>query len=182
MQDHGRGLQPVAFLSKVMTKEQQGYPTHEQELLALMIALEEWRHYVLPPSFTVRTDHNGLRYLRTQSSLNDRQWRWLARLSEYRYDLEYRAGKNMQVPDGLSRKPHPEGEQPSLKVKDLEQENTHMVIRVTTKDGTKHKVLLNLKTQKEAHQEEIPKVFDYGELYQTLEQLGDGQLKPSESR
>ena len=83
MQDHGRGLQPVAFLSKVMTKEQQNYPTHEQELLALMIALEEWRHYVLPLSFTVRTDHNGLRYLRTQSSLNDRQWRWLACLSEY---------------------------------------------------------------------------------------------------
>jgi hypothetical protein len=44
-----------------------------------MIALEEWRHYVLPLTFTVRTDHNGLRYLRTQSSLNDRQWRWLAR-------------------------------------------------------------------------------------------------------
>ncbi len=67
----------------------------------------------------------------------------------------------MQVPDGLSRKPHPEGEQPSLKVKDLEQENTHLVIRVTTKDGTKHEVLLNLKAQKkEAHQEEIPKVFD----------------------
>ena len=63
-----------------------------------------------------------------------------------------------------------------------------MVIRVTTKDGAKHKVLLNLKTQeKEAHQEEIPKVFDYmsdpdyGKLYQTLDQLGDGQLKPSES-
>ncbi len=81
MQDHGRGLQPVAFLSKVMTKEQQGYPTHEQELLALMIALEEWRHYVLPLTFTVRTDHTWLWYLRTQSSLNDRQWRWLAHLS-----------------------------------------------------------------------------------------------------
>ncbi len=50
----------------------------------------------------------------------------------------------MQVPDWLSRKPHPEGEQPSLKVNDLEQENTHMVIRVTTKYGTRHKVLLTL--------------------------------------
>ncbi len=38
VQNHGQGLQPVAFLSKVMTKEQQGYPTHEQELLALMLA------------------------------------------------------------------------------------------------------------------------------------------------
>ncbi len=67
----------------------------------------------------------------------------------------------MQVPDGLSRKPHPEGEQPSLKVKDLEQENTHMVIRVTTKDGTRHKILLTLNTKKTGHEEEIPKVFDY---------------------
>jgi hypothetical protein len=68
------------------------------------------------------------------------------------------AWKNMQVPDRLSRKPHPEREQPSLRVKDLEQENTHMVMSVTTKDGAKHKVL-NLK-KREAH-EEIPKVFDY---------------------
>ncbi len=65
----------------------------------------------------------------------------------------------MQVPDGLGRKPHPEGEQPSLWVKDLEQENIHMVIRVTTKDGTKHKVLLNLSTKARKHEEEIPKVF-----------------------
>jgi hypothetical protein len=85
----------------------------------------------------------------------------------------------MQVPDGLSRKPHLEGEQPSLRVKDLEQENTHMVIWVITKNGIKHKVLLNLKTKgKEAHEVEIPKVFDYtsdqdyGELFQTLDQLG----------
>ena len=89
-----------------------------------MIALEEWRHYVLPLTFTVWTDHNGLRSLWTQSSLNDRQCRWLAGLSKYRYDLEHRAGKNMQVPDGLSRKPHTDGEQPSLRVNDLEQENT----------------------------------------------------------
>ncbi len=87
MQDHRQGLQPVAFLYKVMTKEQQGYPTHAQELLALMIAQEEWRHYELPLSSTVQTDHNWLRYLRTQSSLNNRQWRWLASLSEYSHDL-----------------------------------------------------------------------------------------------
>ena len=137
-----------------------------------MIALEEWRHYVLPLTLTVWTDHNWLLYLRTQSSLNDRQWRWLARLSKYRYDLEYLAGKNMQVPDGLSSKPHLDWEQPSLRVKDLEQENTHEVIRVTTKN--RHKVLLTLNSKKTGHEEEIPKVFDYtsdpdyGELYQTL--------------
>ncbi len=62
-----------------------------------------------------------------------------------------------------------------------------MVIRVMTKDRTKHKVLLILNTKKrEALEEEIPKVFDldhtsdqyYGKLFQTLDQLGDKQLKP----
>ncbi len=59
---------------------------------------------------------------------------------------------------------------------------------VTTKDGTKHKVLLNLNMR--GHEDGICKVFDYtsdpdyGKLYQTLAQLpvGDKQLKPSESR
>ncbi len=67
-----------------------------------------------------------------------------------------------------------------------------MVIRVTTKDGTKHKILqlLNLNTKKrEEHVDGIPKVFEYtsdsdwyGKLNQTIDQLGDKQLKPSESR
>ncbi len=114
----------MAFLSTVMTK------------LALMIALKNWRHYVLPLAFTVRTDHNRLLYLLTQSSLNNRQWRWLASLKEYQHDLEYRAGKN---PLWTHQKPHTEGEQPSLRVKEEEQENTHMMIRVTTKDGAKKK-------------------------------------------
>ncbi len=93
---------------------------------------------------------------------------------EYNYDLEYRVGKDMQVLDRVSMKPHPEGEQPSLRDKDMEQENIHMVIGVTTRDGTKHKVLLNLSTKKkEVQEEEIPKVFDW--LFQTLDRLGEGK-------
>ena len=48
MQDHGNGgLQPVAYLSKVLNSAQSHYPTWEQELLALYLSLEEWRHYLL---------------------------------------------------------------------------------------------------------------------------------------
>ena len=59
MQDHGKGWQPVAFLSKVMKTAESHYPTFEQELLALKVALEQWRHYLLPLHFTARTDHTG---------------------------------------------------------------------------------------------------------------------------
>ena len=74
MQNHGKGWQPVAFLSKVMSDAQARYATFEQELLALKTAFEEWKHYLLPLTFVAQTDHNGLKYLKTQKTLNDLQW------------------------------------------------------------------------------------------------------------
>ncbi len=110
MQDHGKGLQPVAYLSWVLNRQQSHYPTFEQELLALFKAFEEWQHYLLPLHFTARTDHNGLKFLKTQPRLNERQFRWMARFAEFHFDLHYRPGRHMAVPDALSRKPHTESE------------------------------------------------------------------------
>ena len=45
-QDHGNGLQPVAFMSKKMVGAETRYPVHEQELLAIITALTTWRHYL----------------------------------------------------------------------------------------------------------------------------------------
>ena len=45
-QDQGKGLQPIAFLSKKMLPAETRYPVHEQELLAIIHALESWRHYL----------------------------------------------------------------------------------------------------------------------------------------
>ena len=45
-QDQGKGLQPIAFLSKKMLDAETRYPVHEQELLAIIQALTAWRHYL----------------------------------------------------------------------------------------------------------------------------------------
>lgn len=89
LQDHGKGFQPVLYLSKVLNGAQSRYATWEQELLALRLAMEEWRHYLLPVHFVARTDHNGLKYLKTQKNLKEHQWHWLAFFSEYHFDLQY---------------------------------------------------------------------------------------------
>ena len=52
------------------------YPVHEQELLAIIIALKEWRHYLHGRRFKIHTDHQSLRYLSTQPHLSSRQVRW----------------------------------------------------------------------------------------------------------
>ena len=45
-QDHGNGLQPCAYLSRKMNDHERNYPVHEHELIAIIHALREWRHYV----------------------------------------------------------------------------------------------------------------------------------------
>jgi hypothetical protein len=106
MQDQGKGLQPIAYLSKKMQDAETRYPVHEQELLAIIHALKSWRHYLLGSKFTVRTDHKSLEYFKTQPSLSARQSRWKDFLANFDFDIEYVKGKANVVADGLSRVVH----------------------------------------------------------------------------
>ena len=56
--------------------------------------------------FGLRTNHNGLKYLFDQPTLNARQIRWLEFLCEYDFDIRHIKGKDNKVVDALSRKVH----------------------------------------------------------------------------
>ena len=103
-QDQGKGLQPIAYLSKKMLDAETRYPVHEQELLAVVCALKEWRHYLHGRPFTVLTDHHSLQYLQTQPHLSSRQVRWSEFLSEFEFTIQYQKGKDNVVADALSRR------------------------------------------------------------------------------
>src|ERR1700737_1501383 len=82
-QDHGNGLQPCAFLSRKMNDHERNYAVHEQELLAIVHALREWRHYLLGNRIIIITDHRSLQYLSTQDKLSARQTRWSEFLQQW---------------------------------------------------------------------------------------------------
>ena len=181
LQNFGNGLQPIAFMSKVMNAAQSKYPTFEQELLALKLAFEEWRHYLLPLQFIARTDHNGLKYLRTQKHLSERQWHWLAFFSEFYFDLQYRPGKQMQVPDALSRRPNTQSDLEEL-LRVGKEDDDNISITIPTNEGTR-KVYLNLEMN---HKETIADLefkyendIDFGEIYETLKNKTQKQIPPS---
>ena len=75
-QDQGHRIQPIAYLSKKLNPAELNYPVHEQELLAVVCALKEWRHYLHGQPFTVLTDHNSLQHFQIQPHLSRRQVRW----------------------------------------------------------------------------------------------------------
>ena len=106
-QDHGKGLQPCAFESPKLTSAESNYPTHDREMLAVVYALKQWRHYLEGHhlKFTVVTDHASLRYLQTQPNLSRRQARWMELLAQYNFEIVYQPGKFNTVADALSRRP-----------------------------------------------------------------------------
>ena len=104
MQDQGKGLQPIAYLSKKMQPAETRYPTHEQELLAIIVALKSWRPYLYGAKFTVMTDHKSLHDFKTQPRLSGRQTRWKDVIAEYDFEIDYVEGKSNVVADGLSRR------------------------------------------------------------------------------
>lgn len=105
-QDQGKGLQPVAFLSKKLLDAETRYPTHEQELLAVILALKKWRHHVYgsPHPIKIQTDNKSLIYLGNQPNMTNRQRRWVEFLSQFKLNIEYIKGNLNIVADALSRR------------------------------------------------------------------------------
>jgi RNase H-like domain found in reverse transcriptase len=107
-QDFGRGLQPLAFLSKKLDPSQQRvWPVHEKELYAIVQALRTWRHYLQGATHTVQvfTDHVTLRYFHQQRKLSGRQQRWAEIFMDFDLDIVYKRGADNVVADALSRRP-----------------------------------------------------------------------------
>uniref|UniRef100_A0A3B3HZ14 Gypsy retrotransposon integrase-like protein 1 n=1 Tax=Oryzias latipes TaxID=8090 RepID=A0A3B3HZ14_ORYLA len=99
-------LKPCAFFSKKLSSAEQNYDVGNRELLAIKLALEEWRHWLegAEHPFIVWTDHKNLAYLRTAKRLNSRQARWCLFFDRFRFTITYRPGTRNVKPDALSRK------------------------------------------------------------------------------
>ena len=50
----------IAYESRRLNKHEKNIGIYEKELLALLHALDSWKHYLLGTPFTLRTDHQSL--------------------------------------------------------------------------------------------------------------------------
>ena len=98
---------PVAYFSKTFNDTERNYEIYDRELLGVIRALEEWRHYIQGSGHTtiVHTDHQNLTYFKSAQKLNRRQARWALYLSEFDLKLVHIPGAKMIQSDALSRQP-----------------------------------------------------------------------------
>lgn len=109
LQDQGQGLQPCGFYSKKMNRAEKNYSVGDKEMLAMKLALTEYRIYVEGVPTVLCTDHRNNINLLTRPAeeiTSRRVARWVEYMQTFgkNLTLAYIKGEDNQA-DALSRRP-----------------------------------------------------------------------------
>ncbi|KAJ1041440.1 hypothetical protein NDA10_005905 [Ustilago hordei] len=106
-----------------MSSAKKNYEIHDKELLAVVACLTQWRHMLagLPSQLVILTDHEALKYFKSQRRITGRQARWAILLADSDFILQYRPGDKGGEPDALTRRTdmQPAGEEQDHNVRQL---------------------------------------------------------------
>ena len=85
---------------------ERNYKIHNKEMLAIIHALEEWRHFLEGGTHLVEiwTDHKNLEYFIIAKKLNCCQVRWSLHLARFDFLLHHCPRHTMGKPDTLLRR------------------------------------------------------------------------------
>ena len=84
---------PISFLSRKLSKAEKNYSTTEREGLAMVYALQKFRHYLLGGHFKIYTNHSALKYLVNKPVLGGDICRWLLLFQEYDFEVIVKPGR-----------------------------------------------------------------------------------------
>lgn len=94
---------PVAYYSKALSSRNLTKSAYERELMAVALAIQHWRPYLLGRKFTVFSDQKSLKQLLQQRITTGGQQNWVAKLLGYNFEIIYKLGKENNGADALSR-------------------------------------------------------------------------------
>jgi len=94
----------IAYFSEKLKGSHINYSTYDKELYALVRTLQTWQHYLLSKEFVIHSDHESLKFLKSQDKLNKRHARWVEFLEQFPYVIKHKQGKTNIVVDALSRR------------------------------------------------------------------------------
>ena len=94
---------PIAYFSKALSPTNLNKSAYEKELMALVLAVQHWRPYLIGRSFKVYSDQKSLGHLLHQRITTAAQENWLAKLLGYQFEVIYKPGPDNKAADSLSR-------------------------------------------------------------------------------
>ncbi|GBG41967.1 hypothetical protein CBR_g75310 [Chara braunii] len=105
-QHDGDDWHPVEYFSHKVPPINSLDDARKKELLAFVMALKRWRHFLLGrPRFTWVTDNNPLTYYKTQDTVSSTIGRWMYFIDQFDFTPKHLPGLSNRAADALSRRP-----------------------------------------------------------------------------
>ena len=89
-----------------MSRPEKNYCVTRKEMLVMVYFVHEFKPYLLGKRFTIRTDHSALTWLMSFKEPTGQVARWIQKLQEYDYKIEYRPNAAHRNADAMSRRPN----------------------------------------------------------------------------
>jgi hypothetical protein len=102
-QNQKEGEKVIGYASRTLKPAEKNYATIEQECLAIVWGIEQFKPYLYGRKFTITSDHNPLVYLENVAPKSKRLTRWSLELAEYDKEIIYKKGSSNTNADALSR-------------------------------------------------------------------------------
>ena len=104
-QVQGQGEKVISYYSRCFSGSERNYCVTRRELLAIVLSVKNFHHYLYGRPFIVRSDHGALKWLLNFRKPEGQLARWIETLSMYDYCIEHRPGRVHSNADALSRRP-----------------------------------------------------------------------------
>jgi len=78
---------PIAFLSQGFSIRAQSKSVYERELMAIVFAVQKWRHYLMGKHIIIRTDQRSLQFLMGQHVMAEEQQKWVTKLMGFDFEI-----------------------------------------------------------------------------------------------
>ena len=88
---------PIAYESRRLNPQEQVLGFYEKELLAIIHALQSWKHYFCGTPFVFQTNHQSLCYFVTQKKASEKQMQWANLLSQFLFHISHVARKQTSM-------------------------------------------------------------------------------------
>jgi len=102
-QQPDQSILPVGYYSRGLIPAEKNYLKTDRECLAVVWAYFFFRPYLEGQEFLIWTDHSSLRWMLNRDNAQGRVARWRPRLSELRYKVCIRPGREHHCADAMSR-------------------------------------------------------------------------------